>query len=230
MNKRLLIAGFLLLFIAGLPLLILAAETPKASGPSDVLIVSGTVTNAQGKAVKEVGLHFFVNGKKVVLEEEVTTSKAGRYEAELKLLPGTLPAARVELEAGKPSYKTSERIRLEKIVQEKVDEKGNTVYLAHQKIPMKRAISPAFWIATLVLLLVYALIAFEIMHRTLAAMLGAAMLLFITYTAGTFYPEYTILTFEDAMHAMDMNVIFLLMAMMIIVGIMKKTGVFQWLA
>ena len=40
---------------------------------------------------------------------------------------------------------------------------------------MKRAISPAFWIATLVLLLVYALIAFEVMHRTLAALLGAAL-------------------------------------------------------
>ena len=32
------------------------------------------------------------------------------------------------------------------------------------------------------------------------------------------------------MQAIDMNVIFLLMAMMIIVGVMKKTGVFQWLA
>ena len=32
------------------------------------------------------------------------------------------------------------------------------------------------------------------------------------------------------MRAIDMNVIFLLMAMMIIVGVLKKTGVFQWLA
>ena len=54
--------------------------------------------------------------------------------------------------------------------------------------------------------------------------------MFITYTAGTFNSDYTILTFEDAMHAMDMNVIFLLMAMMIIVGVLKKTGVFQWMA
>ena len=68
------------------------------------------------------------------------------------------------------------------------------------------------------------------MHRTLAAMLGAALLLFITYTAGTFNPDYFILTFEDAMQAIDMNVIFLLMAMMIIVGVIKKTGVFQWMA
>jgi Na+/H+ antiporter NhaD/arsenite permease-like protein len=59
---------------------------------------------------------------------------------------------------------------------------------------------------------------------------GGALMLLITYTAGTFYPNYYILSFEDAIKAIDMNVIFLLMAMMIIVGVMKKTGVFQWLA
>ncbi len=56
------------------------------------------------------------------------------------------------------------------------------------------------------------------------------LLLFITYTAGTFRADYFILSFEDAMKAIDMNVIFLLMAMMIIVGVTKKTGVFQWMA
>ena len=214
----------------GLSASVTAAETPKPSGPSDILIVSGTVANAQGKAVKEVGMHFFLDGKKVELEEEVITSKAGSYKAEIKLPSGTLRAVKVELEAEKPSYKTSEKFPLDKIVQEKGDEKGNTYYLAHHNLTLQRTISPAFWIATLVLLLVYVLIAFEVMHRTLAAMLGAALLLFITYTAGTFYPGYSILTFEDAMHAMDMNVIFLLMAMMLIVGVMKKTGVFQWMA
>jgi len=202
----------------------------KITGPTDILIVSGTITNLQGKPIKEVALHFYLNGQKVELEEEVATSKAGVYEAKLKVPKGTFPGAKVELEAAKPSYQPSGRMHLDKVVQERVDEKGNTVFLAHQSLQVKRAISPAFWIATLVLLLVYALIAFEVMHRTLAALLGAALLMFITYTVGTFNSDYTILKFEDAMQAMDMNVIFLLMAMMIIVGVMKKTGVFQWLA
>ncbi len=202
----------------------------KPTGPMDTLIVSGTITNLQGKAVKEVGLHFFLNGEKLELEEEVGTSKAGVFEAQLKVPKGTLPSAKVEVEAAKPSFQTSARMVLDKVLPERVDEKGNTVFLAHQSLKMKRAVSPAFWIATLVLLLVYALIAFEVMHRTLAALLGAALLMFITYTVGTFNSDYTILKFEDAMQAMDMNVIFLLMAMMIIVGVMKKTGIFQWLA
>jgi Na+/H+ antiporter NhaD/arsenite permease-like protein len=230
MKQILVLSLLMLVLILGLSASVTAAETQKPTSPSDILIVSGTVNNAQGKAVKEVGMHFFLNGKKVELEEEVTTSTAGGYKAEIKLPSGTLPAARVEIEAEKPSFKTSEKIHLDKIVQEKSDEKGNTYYLAHHNLTVQRAVSPAFWIASLVLLAVYALIAFELMHRTLAAMLGAAVLLFVTYTAGHFNPQYTILNFESAMKAIDMNVIFLLMAMMIIVGVTKKTGVFQWLA
>jgi hypothetical protein len=116
---------------------ILASETKNAavpSGPTDTLIVAGTITNLQGKAVKEVGLHFYLNGQKLELEEEVTTSKAGRYEAELPVPKGLLPGAKVELEAAKPSYKTSERILLDKVVSERVDEKGNTTFLAHHSL------------------------------------------------------------------------------------------------
>ena len=228
----LIVAGFLTVFWA-FSTATWAGEVKQSGtlvGPVDTLIVSGTITNLQGKPVKEVGLHFFLNGQKLELEEEVATSKAGVFEAQLKVPKGTLPGAKVEVEAAKPSYQTSARMVLDKVLPERVDDKGNAVFLAHQSLKMKRAVSPAFWIATLVLLLVYALIAFEVMHRTLAALLGAALLMFITYTVGTFNSDYTILKFEDAMQAMDMNVIFLLMAMMIIVGVMKKTGVFQWLA
>jgi len=118
-----------------------AKQSGTPAGPSDLLIVSGTITNLQGKAVKEVGLHFYLNGQKLELEEEVTTSKAGRYEAELKVPKGTLPAGKVELEAAKPSYQNSARMLLDKVLPERVDEKGQAVFLAHQSLKMKRAIS-----------------------------------------------------------------------------------------
>jgi len=228
--KRTLTFFIILSLLTLLPAFCFGIDLKKPSGPSDILVVSGAITNVQGKGIKEAKVDFFLNGQKIEFEEEVTTSKAGRYEAEIKFPSGTLPAAKVELEAKKPSYKTSDEIHLDKIVKEKVDEKGDTYYLSHHNLTLQRTISPAFWIATLVLLAVYAIIAFEVLHRTLAALVGAALLLFITYTAGTFHAEYFILSFEDAMKAIDMNVIFLLMAMMIIVGVTKKTGVFQWLA
>jgi Na+/H+ antiporter NhaD/arsenite permease-like protein len=203
---------------------------PSGPAPKDILVVAGTIVNSHGKPVKEVQLDFFVNGRKVKLEEEAVTSRAGRYEAELHFPLGTLPGANVAIEAQKPAYKSSGRLTLDHVVKEKADEKGNVYFLSHHSLVLIRAITPAFWIATCVLIVVYVLIALELMHRTLAAFLGAALMMTITYTAGSFNSSYVILSFEDAIHAIDMNVIFLLMAMMMIVGILKKTGVFQWMA
>ena len=47
---------------------------------------------------------------------------------------------------------------------------------------------------------------------------------------GTWDKSFYIISFDDAMGAIDLNVIFLLMGMMIFVGVMKKTGMFQFLA
>ena len=227
MIKRNSLMGLFLLCLLSLGIAVQAMASDK---PAEILVVSGTVTNDQGKALKEVTIHFFLNGKKIDMEEEATTSKSGRYEAELTLPKGALSGAKVEMEASKPTFKNTGHIVLENIVREKPDVNGIGYFMAHHNFTMERIITPAFWIASIVLIAVYTLIAFELMHRTLAAFLGASMLLTISYTAGSFHPDYIILTYEDAIQAIDMNVIFLLMAMMIIVGVMKKTGVFQWMA
>jgi Na+/H+ antiporter NhaD/arsenite permease-like protein len=220
-----------LLLIVILGIAVLPVMVPADSfAASDILTVSGVISDAQKKPVKDAEITFFINGNKQVVKEEVTTSKGGQYIVDLELPAGTLPGAKVEMEASRPSYKASERVALQNIVQEKVGEAGEAHYLAHHNITLSRAITPGFWVATLVLIAVYGLIAFELMHRTLAAFVGAALVLTVTYTAGTFNTEWVILTYDDAIRAIDMNVIFLLMAMMIIVGVMKKTGVFQWLA
>ncbi|MBI5523956.1 MAG: ArsB/NhaD family transporter [Desulfarculus sp.] len=207
-----------------------AAAAANAGGAGDILVITGKVANAQGKGVKDAGLEIAVNGQKLHLDDELVTLKDGKYHAEVKLPAGALPAAKVTLEVKKPSYHDSGQVTLGQVFKDREDDKGNAQYLAQQNVTIKRSISPAFWIATLVLLAVYVLIAFELMHRTLAAVLGGSLLLTISYTAGTFNPAFFVMSFEDAMKAIDMNVIFLLMAMMIIVGVMKKTGVFQWLA
>jgi len=66
---------------------------------------------------------------------------------------------------------------------------------------------------------IYALIVTERIHRTLAALLGASLMIGLR-----------ILDQEEAFEHVDFNVIFLLAGMMIIANIMAKTGVFQWLA
>jgi len=202
------------------------------AGMGDQLSVSGIMADAQGKGVKEVGIELLLNGQKVTplgREDHLETGSKGGFVGGYRLPKGTLPEARVQIRAVKPSWQTQESQDL-KVLEAGTDEAGNRLFQAQGNLSLKRRTTPAFWIATIVLLLVYVLIAAELMHRTLAAFLGAAVILFITYTAGTFDKSYFILSFQDAMRSIDMNVIFLLMGMMIIVGVLKKTGLFQWLA
>ena len=206
-----------------------SAAPPEAG---DRLTVSGFIADAQGKGVKEVEIELLVNGRQFTpqgRDERIETGSKGDFVGRYRLPQGTLPEAAVKIRALRPSWQTQESEVL-KIVGTGTDTAGNRLFQVQADLTLKRQITPAFWIASLVLLVVYILIAAELMHRTLAAFLGAALILFITYTAGTFDKNYFILSFEDAMRAIDLNVIFLLMGMMIIVGVLKKTGLFQWMA
>ena len=66
---------------------------------------------------------------------------------------------------------------------------------------------------------IYALIVTEKVHRTLAALLGASLVILLK-----------LVDQHEAFASVDFNVIFLLAGMMIIANVMAKTGVFQWLA
>jgi Na+/H+ antiporter NhaD/arsenite permease-like protein len=75
-------------------------------------------------------------------------------------------------------------------------------------------------IASIVIFLVaYFFIATEKIEKSIAALLGAVAVI-----------AFRLITFEDAMHAIDLNVIFLLIGMMTCVGILAETGFFEWVA
>jgi Na+/H+ antiporter NhaD/arsenite permease-like protein len=69
----------------------------------------------------------------------------------------------------------------------------------------------------------YVLIAAEWVHRVAAALLGAALMVVIgaTDASSAFFTEDT---------AIDWNVIFLLLGMMIVVSVLRQTGLFDYLA
>lgn len=69
----------------------------------------------------------------------------------------------------------------------------------------------------------YILIATERIHRVTAALGGAALMLALGLTSGK-----TAYYSSDA--GIDWNVVFLLLGMMIIVGVIKRTGLFEYLA
>ncbi len=86
--------------------------------------------------------------------------------------------------------------------------------------------SPAEMFALAVLVVAYALIISEKVHRTVAAMGGGVVILFFGRNLGIFSGKEIHFLAE----AVDWNTIGLLMGMMIIVGILKDTGVFEFLA
>ncbi len=79
------------------------------------------------------------------------------------------------------------------------------------------------WLAVAIFAVAYVFIATEKIHRVAAALGGAALMLAIGATDDTsaFYSEHS---------GVDWNVIFLLLGMMMIVGVLKKTGMFEYLA
>ncbi|GIH23579.1 membrane protein [Acrocarpospora phusangensis] len=79
------------------------------------------------------------------------------------------------------------------------------------------------WASTAVFLTAYALIATEKISRVAVALGGAGIMLALhaTDARAAFFAEHT---------GVDWNVVFLLLGMMIIVGVLKETGLFEYLA
>jgi Na+/H+ antiporter NhaD/arsenite permease-like protein len=80
-----------------------------------------------------------------------------------------------------------------------------------------------FWTATIIFIVAYAVIVSEKIHKTVVALVGASLMLVLK-----------IVTQHEAFHVeelgVDWNVIWLLISMMIIINLMKPTGVFEYIA
>jgi len=105
---------------------------------------------------------------------------------------------------------------------------GNTLRLPD--ITLQRRLTLGFWIATLTFVGILVLIALEKLHSTMAALLGAAVVLGTSFVGGAIRHDLFIFDFERALEYVDFDVIFLVLGMMIVVGIIEETGIFQWLA
>ena len=75
------------------------------------------------------------------------------------------------------------------------------------------------WIAAAVFLATYAIIATERLDRTVAALAGGVAMVILG-----------IVTQEEALAAVELDVILLLASMMVIAGVLRETGFFQWVA
>ena len=203
------------------------------------LIVQGEIRDTAGNEIRDADIHLFLDGRPYrfrgdesapVLEGVCATGSLGLFRFETAGAPDEFTKGNWAVQIRKTSFKPSKLIHLAKINDEGVNDKGVRIFSTTVTVTLERYQGAAFWVALVILVGIYVLISLEIVHRTLAALLGAALVLAVTHTIGHFNPAYEVLNYEQALHAVDWNVIFLLMGMMIIVGVLKESGVFQWLA
>ncbi len=71
----------------------------------------------------------------------------------------------------------------------------------------------------LIFLITYVAIASEKVDKTIAAILGAGAVIMLHY-----------IPYEEVLHLIDLNVIFLLIGMMVIVSVLSSAGLFEWVA
>ena len=217
------------LLIAGLLAASAVLAAPAPAG--DHLAISGLVTDPMGKGLKEVEVEVLVNGQHLKPAGKEPRSSPASLAAMWRIsFCRRDPAGRQGGGQGRQALLEADPGHPGEGGRRGGGRPGDKLFQAARNLTLNRTTTAGFWIAALVLLLVYVVISLELMHRTLVSFLGAALILFVTYTLGTWDKAYHIVSFDDAVAAIDLNVIFLLMGMMIFVGVMKKTGMFQFLA
>jgi Na+/H+ antiporter NhaD/arsenite permease-like protein len=212
----------LLLFMAALAGFIITGLQPDpAEAQEDQFVVTGRVMDTHGQPLAGAEVALLRIGDEEPLDRTETTE-----EGLWSLRTNAIPDGELAIEVERLHFR-SDVIRLTMFDLQSLQVAGS-VDLG--QIQLEREISAAFWIATIIFLGVLLVIAFEKLHSTTAALAGLSAILLISSVGGAINPQYFIFNFERALDYINWEVIFLVMAMMIIVAIIERTGIFQWTA
>ena len=201
------------------------------------LTLIGRVVNTGGEPIPEAAVRVLLGNQEhpILVEsrlvDAVHTGDDGLFVADVPLSTAQMTGikagqAQLTVEATKAGYRQTRAV----IASNDLHWEGAQAFARLPDIALPNLFNAAFYIATITFVAVFALIAFHVLHDTLAAFLGATVMLGVSHTVGTFNPDFQILSFERAVEFIDFDVIFLIMTLMILVAVVGRTGVFQWLA
>jgi Na+/H+ antiporter NhaD/arsenite permease-like protein len=236
MLKRNAIQQCLLLLTAlvlGLALILLPGfSQPVARAEDGQVSLAGRVSDPQGEPVQGAGVSLVLNGTPLSASVEgeppspLTESQPdGSFVMDLPI--GEVGAIEtLGLEISRHHFKSLEwEAREDEIAHLN---RGESLRLPDMEL--SRRVTAGFWVATLTFVAILFIIALEKLHNTMAALLGVAIVLGTTFVGGAISPDLFIFDFERALEYVDFDVIFLVMGMMIVIGVIEETGIFQWLA
>ncbi len=194
--------------------------TPSAARAADAAI-AGVVVDEQGMPVSDAEVRLFVDQSDQPVDETVT-HEDGSYL--LLVEKGTLESARIDIER---THFHSLTVALTPSQLQALAQEGSLIL---DQVVLRRRFGISFWLATLTFVFMLGLIATERLHKTLAGLLAVVVIFSISLVGGSLNPDLFIFDFEQALGHVDFDVIFLLMGMMIVIGVIEETGIFQWLA
>ena len=222
----------LLLLTLAQPATLAAAGGEGELAQTVVLTLIGRVVNTQGAAVAGAELKLFVDAQQQLLtvageqRPSAETDQAGLFVADLESPRALLDGGTLAVEISKPAYRTLQH----GLARQEIACAASQCYLRLPDLVLPRTFNPAFFIGTGIFAVVFALISLNLLHETIAALLGTAAMLALSYLVGSADPDFWIIGFHSAVSFIDFDVVFLLLSMMIFMAIMSQTGVFQWLA
>lgn len=184
--------------------------------------VAGRILDEYGEPIRDARLRLYVNREDEPIAE-THSQPDGEY---VLILPGDEVASSVRIEVERAHFWTHnwspEGEELAILLAE-----GSFLT---RDIVLERRITISFWITNAIFVGMLGLIANERFHNTLAALLAVATIFAVSFIGGALNPNLYIFNFEQALGHVDFEVIFLLLGMMIVIGIIEETGIFQWLA
>ena len=246
---------FLILLVAASLGLIVRQAGAQAEGPQKTALISGTIFDSQKQPVAGADIIWQPNDEEkplaettsqpdgsfaLVLPETVNTGQqssssggegstsntSGANGSEQGVPLSQVLTSTLTLQVSRPHFK-SDTIQMNQAAVQDL-KAGQPVALP--EIILQRRIDMGFWVATVIFILVLVLIASGQLHNTLASLLGAALLLAISYLGAPFRMDLFVFNFTGALNYVDWNVVFLIMGMMIVIAVVERTGIFQWLA
>lgn len=220
--RRIGLYGFVAFLMICIGFLVLP-EVPRALGQETTgsLAISGIVVDKQAQAIVAAEVQVFVDD-----EEEPVAETESKEDGTWLLSFEEQPREDIRVVIERHHFEALEQDlspdELTMLLQDGVVNLG--------EITLENRISIGFWVAGLTFVGVLLLIALEKLRNALAALAGITTVFVVTYLGGALHPDFYVIDFERALTYINWEVIFLVMGMMIVVGIIESTGIFQWLA
>ncbi|MDX1689253.1 MAG: SLC13 family permease [Candidatus Promineifilaceae bacterium] len=199
------------------------AQGEEQGGAGNRHLLIGHVYDGKGQPVAGVDVTARTAGESELLAE-AETQDDGRFA--LSFGPDVASLAALQIQLQRPHFQdTSVRLPSETLA---ALQSGDATVMADVELVPR--ITPAFWLAAAIFVLMLILIAVGSIHNTLAALVGAALIFAVSYLGPLVTEDLFIFDFARALRYVDWNVIFLIMGMMIVIAVVERTGIFQWAA